>query len=292
MVGITGAAVATPLSEVTEKFTSNFASNFATSGPTRYDQRLDLGPTPKPGEVKLIEDSEIFSNWKLVPDTLSEIPRDEPIPSIEELITVASLTPANFDPSDATIRTDSQGPAYSRNSGATVRDMVRNLINRSQLPASGKARERIKDGGGLGFSLLNTVLETQLDMDFVDTVAGIINPSIGLNGVVTLNIFGLREIAFFMSPVTNEIRVMDFKSMKYFTVNQTTNQELTSLQNPNRRNQKRSFITPNYDRMFSIYKFLKAARIFVTDYLLHPLTLGMVFILSVLLSFCRMGQEA
>ena len=301
LIGSTETAVATPLGEVSKYLPSSFAaSSFAPSTIAEDDRHPDLGQTLKPGMIQLTEDGEIFSIAKLVSasvksvgsDSISEVPLEDSKTSIEEMINVASLMPENLVPSSQDSRTGDLGLANSKNPGATVGNLMQNLVNRSDQPKSGKAEAREHNEGGLGLFLLDTILETELDKNFVDTVAGIVRPSIDMAGIVTLNLFGLREIAFLMSPATNEVQVMDFSTMTFVTILHRANPQPASQQNQKGTTGKRRVTSPNLKRTLSAVQILMAARIFVTDYLLHPLTLGTVFVLSMILSFRRMGQGA
>lgn len=296
MVGYAELATATLMSEVSE----NLPSSFAPSGHANNGKHSYFGRKPIPGNISLSEDSEIFSITKLVQgsfnnatsDALSELPYGKSIPRIEELIALASLTPEILGPSSRNFGTDIPGSNNSTYSDATVEDLMKALVNRPTQPAPRKTRRQNDRGSGIGFALLTTVLESQLDQDFIDAAANVVNPSIDIGGVVTLKIFGLREIAFLMSPVTNQIQVMDLRTNRSISLNHTENQESIRHQNKIEQNRAQRVIYQNTDRTFSTVKWFKAAKLFVTEIVLHPFTLAVAFVFLMVISFRRMGQSA
>jgi len=103
----------------------------------------------------------------------------------------------------------------------TLKDLVRLLINRPEnlgleAPVLGPAG--VAPGGVVGpatpqgDSILSAILSITVDMEIVQSISKVLKPSVDLNGVVALNVFGLREIALLVSPSSNSIRLVDLGS--------------------------------------------------------------------------------
>lgn len=94
----------------------------------------------------------------------------------------------------------------------TLKDLVRALINKPEnlaldttvvSPARGIA-PALRQGD----SILSTILAVAIDKEMVEAISKVLRPSISVRGVVTFNIFGLRDIALLVAPGSNNIRLI------------------------------------------------------------------------------------
>lgn len=104
---------------------------------------------------------------------------------------------------------------------ATLKSLVRVLINRPEnlsLDAPVVTASRVSPSGASGpsfppgGSILRAILSLAVDKEIVKTISNVLRPSIDVNGVVALNVFGLRDIALLILPDSNSIRVIDLSS--------------------------------------------------------------------------------
>jgi len=95
----------------------------------------------------------------------------------------------------------------------TLKDLVRALINRPEnlgLDAPVQTSGAVTGpAAAKDDSILSTILSIAVDKEIVQAVSGVLRPSIDIQGVVALNLFGLREIALLVSPGSNSIRMID-----------------------------------------------------------------------------------
>lgn len=98
----------------------------------------------------------------------------------------------------------------------TLKALVRALVNRPENPALTVAVAAPARAAGpalrQGDSILSLILAIAIDREMVETISKILKPSIGVDGVVALNIFGLRDIALLVSPGAHSIRLIDLNS--------------------------------------------------------------------------------
>ncbi len=100
----------------------------------------------------------------------------------------------------------------------SLKDLVRLLINRPEnlsldvplVAPSGVTGPSSPQGN----SILGLILSIAIDKQMVEALSRVLRPSIDVNGVVALNIFGLREIALLVSPSSNSIRLVDLASKR------------------------------------------------------------------------------
>ncbi len=98
----------------------------------------------------------------------------------------------------------------------TLKDLVRALINQPENLALDTTVASPARGIGpalrQGDSILSTILAIAIDKEMVEAISNVLRPSISVRGVVTFNIFGLRDIALLVAPGSNNIRLIDLGS--------------------------------------------------------------------------------
>lgn len=180
------------------------------------------------------------------------------------------------------------GPRKAPETGNTLRDAAGALINRPQTTGNRPAREKesIGFGSGLGFALIDSVLESQLDNAFIDAATDIITPTIDPHGVVSLNLLGLRDFAFMVSPISNKIQVLDFKTGTTLTISQSSHKEAPIERNPNKRMKG-----PPSESNEKFVKFIQHLKHFAQDFVLQPLTLGALLLIAVCAGVMGIGRR-
>lgn len=295
-VAMTGAVVAAPLSDISE----GLPSSFTPAGNSGKNWRQDLQPLSQPRGLRLPSDRETFpaslaaphSFVKAALDSSLEPPRDRLAPSIADLVTVASLVRTYLSHTDRTPLTDEIVFPHSERSGATVRDLMKTLVHRTSDSVFEKAKRKNTDGKTFGNFLLTSMLETQLDMAFVNIASGVVNPSIDLAGMITLHIFGVREIVVFMAPITKEIQILDFRTNRFASISRARNEGPTLRLNPNYQDNRRNNQSQETDHKFGATNWVKTAKKIILGALRHPLTIWAVFIVLMLVFVRRMAKYA
>lgn len=210
------------------------------SGSSPEARTIPSGPAVKPGSALSASDEKIAETRPLSPlATGYPLPaRSSPnLPSVIRMPTpnpageyfrgvpgetapaLSGRTPAaqNRDrlPSEARHRQDT--PRVQQQT--TLKELVRVLINRpGNLDFSATVATPVRGAGPAprqgrqGDSILGRILTIAIDKEMVETISKVLRPSIGVNGVVALNVFGLRDIALLVAPGSNNIRVIDLGS--------------------------------------------------------------------------------
>ena len=90
----------------------------------------------------------------------------------------------------------------------------------------------------------------------------------------------------------NEIQVLDFKSQKLITVNQSTKQKSGPQVRLNSPNGKSRLIPSFTDQTKGALEYLKAVKLFIVDHLRYAVSVGIFLIALVFLSSCRIEKSA
>lgn len=293
-------AAATPFSDASENLPSSLA--VASQAPATASEKIsrdDIRPVSQPAGLKSPGDREIFpvsveaphSFIRAALESSLELPRDGMAPSIPSLITLASLTRADFHHPKRVL--NPYGPVSNRprTNGVTVRDLMKSMVHRTGQSDLAETEPRSGRKITLGNFLLTSVLETQLDMEFVDIVAGAVNPSINLEGLITLDILGLREIAVFMSRRTNEIQVLDFRTQRIVSAGAPPIHTPSLQPNPANQGDPLGTASREAGENYALTRWINAAKKFIIDFLRHPLTLLTVLVLSMLMMVRRIAER-
>ena len=196
--------------------------------------------------------------------------------SLKDLVKIASAGPlypvTSSITNEYTVKQNRLANKY------VLRDLARALVNRNATTVvtdqnQGGRRNDYPNGAAAAPSFFEFILSSQLDEEFVQTAADVINPTVGFDGFVSLNFLGLRDFAFLVSPVTNKIQIFDFKTGTFINVSQSKFRNRTSRQISEQKYeppQQRSYSTEAPG--IAIRKILKLVQEKTVSFLLHPLT--------------------
>lgn len=275
-------STATLLPDHSEELPSSFAAKSARSGSN--GERLENTAT-----IGLVGKTDIFSRYKFpgvsferaAVEGLSAARTEPQARTIEQVIAAATAGRGIFDTNDRSADSGA-GNGVNRlhdahDTGPTLYDLAQALINQPSVvdPRTRRRGTPKKDGSGAGYLLVDTVLKTQLDSDLMNVATKVVTPTIDPDGVVLLNVLGLRDFAFMVSPVTHKIQIVDFKTGTTLSVSHSAYKD-TSQQTDQRRRPKST--VSHSDQKFT--KILKAVKYFVDGFLLQPITLGAFFLLT------------
>ena len=291
---------ATPFSDIPQKLPSSLSvAHHASNGAGHRLWRDRIRPISQPRGLQSPNDRAIFpvsaaaphSFIKAALDSSLELPQDGLAPSLADLITLASLRPADLPRRNRVL--DPYGPVSepARPKGVTVRDLMKSMVHRTGPSDPEPATVENGDKMTLENFLLTSVLETQLDMEFVNIVAGAVNPSIKLDGLITLDILGLREIAVLMSGKTDEIQVMDLNTRRFVSIGGPSD-PAPSLQTPlDNLTESRGEASREPGENYALIQWINAAKKFIHNFLRHPLTLLTILVLSMLAMVRHIAQR-
>lgn len=286
-IGLPGMSMATLLQDNSENLPSSFGIQT-----TRSDSNSDR--LENTATIALTKNVDIFSHYKFPGISFKNaasvgLSAARPAPtsrSLSQLIATASLGQGLYAPSDGSSNERPGVTAIAKLSpphqktGPTLRDVAGALVNKPRGPAP---RAGVPNNPHNGFSLIDTVLDTQLDAAFIEAASDIVNPAIDPDGLITVNFLGLRDFALLVSPVTNKILVMDFKTGTTLTLSHSAYDDTASYEAKQRRRLRlknsNSFEEPKTVKL--LMKFLKSLRYFGSNFLLHPVTLGAFLLLSI-----------
>lgn len=282
-LGLPGLSMATLLPDNAGNLPSSFAEE--TTRSDTNNERLENTAT-----ISLTRKVNIFSRYKFPGVSFENAAtlglsaaRPEPESrSLEKLVAIASLGEGVYSVSDGSLdemiaaQSVNTGPAQFRNTGPTLRDMASVLVNKpasSAPPPQGGA----KNNPASGFSLISSILETQLDDTFIDTASKVVKPTVNQDGLIALNFLGLRDFAFLVSPVNNKIQILDFRTGTTITISHSAHQN--AVQDSYRpKGLSRSPAQEAHSQQ-KIIDLLKRLQIFASTFLLHPITLGALLLL-------------
>ena len=222
---------------------------------------------------------------------LASIATGEKTLNLEELIAVAGLGTGLYaspaEEAEAGTVFGAETPEATGGTGITVRNLAHVVVNRADPP------EERKGGGGSapssgGYSLLNAVMEAQLDADFVETAAKIVTPTVTTDGVIALTFLGLRDFAFIASPVTNKMQIMDFKTGTTITLSHSADGAAFPSQQQSLRPAQDQ---PGAPRV-SVHELVSKAKQFLFGYVLHPFALGALALFSIFWLLLRTARRA
>ena len=286
-IGLPGMSMATLLQDNSENLPSSFAVQ--TTHSDSISDQLENTAT-----IALTKNVDIFSRYKFPGISFENaasvgLSAARPAPtsrSLSQLIATASLGQGLYAPSDGSSNETQGGTTIARLSpphrktGPTLRDMAGALVNKPRSPAP---RGGVPNDPRYRFSVIGTVLETQLDAAFIDAASDVVNPTIDPDGLITVNFLGLRDFALLVSPVTNKILVMDFKTGTTLTLSHSAYDDTASYEAKQRRR-----LSPRNSNSFEesktvklLIKFIKSLQYFGNNFLLHPVTLGAFLLLSI-----------
>lgn len=278
-IGFPSLSTATLLSENFANMPSSFVEKTKRSNITsgQLDNKATTGLTGKTG---------IFSQYKFpgvsfdsaATKGLSAARPETKSKSVGQLIAAASLRRGLYGDSIGSTGAESSPPPTptlpnrAQSTGPTLRKLAKAVVN---VPAPGTTPSpegRVANEGG--FSFVDVVLGTQLDDAFIDAATDVITPTITPDGVVALDLMGLRDFAFMVSPITNKIQILDFKTGTTLTIDNSAHNKSGDLSEGLRPYRPYRSANPSYLGDHPAVKMLKALKAFVGDFLLHPITLG------------------
>jgi hypothetical protein len=304
-IGLPGALEALPFSGNENELPSSFTSKNAKSSTRSV---AEIGGLENQATLALNDKTNIFSHYKFpgvsfenaASSGLSAARPERTSLTIEQLVAAAGIkrdvyaTPpaqTSFGP-DPIVAHRPRPPAVK--TGPTLRDLAQSLVNKpgsADDAGNDHDRRRQNDWGG-GFSFFDAVLETQLDDTFIETARDVARPSIGKDGVVAVNLFGLRDFAFMVSPVSNRIQILDFRTGTTLTVGQSGHENHNRDFQRNQQSGYRPAGNRDSGMRDKIIDIMKGLRTFLNSFVLHPITLGVFLLLSLCWGVIGMSRRA
>ena len=285
IMGLPGMSMATMLPDSLENTPSSFALKTTRSDIT--SEWLENKAT-----IALARKTGIFSRYKFPgvsfenaasvglsaarPETRSQ--------SIEQMVAAASLRHGIFGLSGRSAGEEPNLPSAStrsdgiQTSGASLRDVAKVLVNKPVPGATQRQGSGARNQGGGSF--VDAILGTQLEDAFIDAATNVVTPTIQPDGVVALNFMGLRDFAFMVSPVTNKIEVLDFKTGTTLTISHSPYENTGSMDGEMQQHRPGRSTHSNSFNDHRIIQFLRSAASFTSDFLLHPITFASLLIIS------------